>query len=379
MVMMLVKVPFATTSSFSRSLPLSIPYPEYPMNKISFGALLIALSTFFLCSCNLPKTSEKAGKRPKGPVIVEGLIAQLADLNEVITIPGTLKPFEETVLRPEVSGRVVKCDIAEGKAVKKGTLLVKLSDADLQAELGKVEAQLKIAQVAEHRASELLKISGISQAEYDAVALNVNSISADIQILKVQIGKTEILAPFDGVVGLRNISVGAEVSSSTNLLTMRSIHQFKLDFSVPEKYSTYIKTGLPVTFNIQGKEKPFNASVMATEQGIEAATRTLKVRALCNASSTDFIPGTFVSVTLTLGENRRAILIPTQAIVPQENNKKVIVARHGKATMVPVITGVRRSSAIEIISGLSVGDTVVTTGILFIKPNMPLTFAKVAK
>jgi len=337
-------------------------------------ALLISLY-----GCHSGNADKEAAVRSKAVSFIEGVIVTPTVLNQTLTVSGTLKAFEETVLMPEVSGRIVQLNMPEGKAVKQGTLLAKLFDGDWQAQLSKAQAQFQLAELTEKRQNELLKLNGISQSDYDQTLLQVNSIKADIEVLKAQIRKTEILAPFDGTVGLRNVSMGAEVTSSTALTTLRAVDRLKLDFYVPEKYSGQIKSGMPLTFTAEGNDRPFSATVLATEEGIEASSRTLKVRAVVKAGTSSLVPGAFVTVTLQLGENKNALMIPTQAIIPKERDKKVIVARQGKAVFVTVKTGVRQALAVEVLSGLSPGDTVVTTGLLFLKPGMDLSFAKVTK
>jgi membrane fusion protein (multidrug efflux system) len=334
---------------------------------------------FVLFSCRSKTTETISAKQKMSKIKVEGIIIEPSFLDEAITISGTLKPFEETVLMPEVSGRVVNINIQEGGFTKHGTLLVKLFDGDLQAQLKKTEAQLKIAEETLKRQSELIKVSGISQSDYDQTELQVNSIQADIEVLKVQIRKTEVRAPFDGTIGLRNISLGAQVTPSTALTTIRDISKLKLDFSVPEKYSKEIKPGTKVKFTIQGDERNYEATVMAIEQGIDVSTRNMKARAVVKSKSSALVPGAFTNVELRLKENNNALLVPTQSIIPQERIKKIIVADKGLAKFITVKTGIRTASKIEVLSGINAGDTVITTGILFLKPGAVLKFSKVKR
>jgi membrane fusion protein (multidrug efflux system) len=308
---------------------------------------------------------------------IEGFIVKPSVIDQTISISGTIKPMEETVLMPEVPGRVVLINLDEGKFVKHGTILIKLFDEDLQAQLHKAQAQLDLAEQTQMRQAELMKVNGISQLDYDQSVLQVHSIKADIEVLKVQIRKTEVHAPFDGVIGLRNISLGAEVTPTTSLATIRAVKQLKLDFSVPEKYSTQVRRGSKVQFTIQGDEKKHDAVVIATEEGIDPGTRNLKVRALVKMDTASFVPGTFANVELRLNENKNALMVPTQAIIPRERDKQLIVARDGRAQFIKVKTRIRQESMIEVTEGIQPGDTVVTTGILFIKPGEGLKFAKV--
>lgn len=320
-----------------------------------------------------------AGPPTSSSMVVEGIIVKPTLLNQIIYVSGTLKPFEETTLMPEVPGRVVRINLPEGQSVKAHTLLVKLFDGDLQAQLRKSETQLKIAESTRERQAELLKVNGISQSDYDQTDLQVISIKNDIELTKVSIQKTEVLAPYDGEIGLRNISIGAQVTTSTALATIREVDKLKLDFSVPEKYSNIIIQGGKLKFMVQGDEVKYDAIVMASEQSIDASTRNLKVRAVVNKNSASLIPGAFANVELSLGERPEALMLPTQSIIPTEREKKVIVIKGGKATFVSVKTGVRESANIEVSEGVVPGDTVVTTGILFLKPGATVRFSKIIK
>jgi len=346
-------------------------------NKAAVLIQILAL-TYFLYSCHPDnKTNNSTTASAKTVSFIEGFIVRPTVLDQTISISGTLKPFEETTLMPEVAGRVVVINLQEGKFVKQGILLVKLFDDDLQAQLHKSQTQLDIAEQTQKRQSELIKINGISQLDYDQAVLLVHSIKADIEVINAQIRKTEVLAPFDGVIGLRNISIGAEVTPGIALATIRQINQLKLDFSVPEKYSKEVKPGTKIKFNVQGDDIKYDAVVIATEEGIDENTRNLKARALVNSNASSLVPGSFANVELRLKEIKNALMVPTQAIIPQEINKQLIVAFHGNAKFLTVKTGVRQDSIVEVLNGLKPGDTVVTTGIPFIRPKMFLKFAKV--
>jgi membrane fusion protein (multidrug efflux system) len=223
----------------------------------------------------------------------------------------------------------------------------------------------------------LLKVNGVSIEEHDQAVLQVHSVQADIGVTQAQLRKTEILAPFDGIIGLRNVSVGAVVSPSTPLATIREVTRLKLEFSFPGKYISDVKKGTRVKFAVQGSDQHFEAVVMATEEGIDAGTRNLSAKAMVSPGTGNLVPGMYANVELGLRENQHALMVPTQAIIPQEMNKNVIVCKGGKAKFVVVTTGVRQDANIEIVSGIEAGDTIVTTGILFIKPGSALKFAKV--
>ncbi|MGC1390659.1 MAG: efflux RND transporter periplasmic adaptor subunit [Bacteroidales bacterium] len=350
---------------------------EFKLKRSVFFLFVIIASSLIFNACKSGSSNNKTVNRQAAILRVEGVIVTPSVLDQTISISGTLKPFEETVLMPEVAGRVVDLNLSEGGFAKKGTLLVKLFDGDLQAQLKKSKAQLELEEQIEKRQSELMKVSGISQLDLDQTILQINSIKADIEVLVVQINKTEVRAPFDGTIGLRNVSIGAQVTSSTALATIRDVKHLKLDFSVAEKYGSTIKPGFKVKFTVQGSDIKYDATVMATEQGIEAETRNLNVRAVVANNNTSLIPGASAHVDLRLNENNNALMVPTEAVIPQARTKQVIVAKNGKASFVTITTGIRTSSSVQVLSGINSGDTVVTTGILFLKPGAALKFSKV--
>jgi len=342
--------------------------------------VMLALVAFFL-KLAFTKSDEKDKRGDKGKMEkkVDAIIVKPSLLINEISVSGSLLAFEEVELKNEVAGRVVKINLPEGKFVKKGTLLVKLFDDDLQSSLHKLTTQLAIQQKIYNRQSELLKVNGISQNDYDQTGLLLNSLKADIEVEKTLIRKTEVLAPFDGVIGLRNISIGAIVTPATLLSTIRTANKIKLDFSVPEKYSSVISTGMKVKFKMSNADKTYDATVIATEQGIDVGTRNLKVRALVNSSARELVSGAFANVTLRLSENHNALMIPTQTIIPEEEDKSVIVARNGKAHFISVQTGIRKASDVEITDGIQPGDTIITSGLLFLKEGGKLQYATIKK
>lgn len=335
--------------------------------------ILVGISWWLLSKGN-PEDMRK-GKRDMVRSVDAVVVHPEMMINE-LTVTGSLLANDEVELKNEVAGRIVHLNLPEGRTVSKGTVLVRLFNDDLLAGLKKFQAQLALQEQLANRQSELVKINGISQNEYEQTQLQVSNLKAEIEEQKAQIRKTEVLAPFDGIVGLRNVSVGAVVNSSTVLATLRS-SALKLDFFVPEKYAEVVKPGMKVSFSLSGGTQTFDAVVHATERGIENTTRSLKVRALLSKNTAGLNPGTFANVRLRIGENNQAILIPTEALIPMERHQQVVVSKNGKASFVQVVTGVRKESKVEIVSGLSRGDTVVISGLMFIKEGAPLQFSNV--
>ena len=310
------------------------------------------------------------GAAGKGAALkVDGYIVKTSTLNESIDVSGTLLPFDETDIHPEVSGRVTQLNISEGSYVNKGSVLARLFDGDLQAQLHKLQVQLQLAQKTEERQSQLLKIGGISQADYDLSALNVNSIRADMQVLQANISKTIIRVPFNGKIGFKNISIGAFITPATVITSIRAVSQLKIEFSIPEKYETKVATGKFITFSVEGSEKKYNAKVIATESIISADNRSLKVRGLVDHVDKYLTAGGFAKVTFNMGDNNKAMKIPSQAVIPGARDKKVVVYRNGTAQFQTIKTASRDSANVQITEGLAVGDTIITSGFLSLKPG----------
>ena len=337
------------------------------LRKIAAGMLL--LFTISSCGSETKKNIPQNTRPANAPLAAEAYIIKPLSLNANIMVAGTLLPFEETEIHPEVSGKVVQEAIKEGAFVKRGTLLVKLFDGDLQAQLNKLNVQMQIAEKTQQRQEELLKIGGISQQDYDLSLLNVSTIKADMQILRADINKTVIRAPFDGKIGFKNISNGAYITPATVITTIRQVNRLKLEFSVPEKYSNVVKVGNNIHFTTETSAKKYTARIMATESGITQENRSLKVLAVVDKVDDDITSGGFANVEFNLGNNENAVMVPTQAIIPQARDKKVIVYRNGIADFATVTTGIRDSAKVEIVEGLAIGDTVITTGLLAIKPG----------
>jgi len=348
------------------------------MQLVRIFIVFIICAGQFLFGCNSKKDPAGGGaKRNSGPIMAEGFIVGKSSVSEDVEVPGTLLPAEETQIRAEVSGRIIQLNLPEGTVVPKGFLLVKLFDQDLQAQMKKLKVQLEIAVKTVQRQKELLAINGISQQDYDLSSLSVDNLKADIQTIKISISKTEIRAPYEGQIGLRSVSLGAYLSPADIVTSLRDVKQLKLEFSVPEKYAKNIAKGYIVKFSVDGGKKEHQGVVLATEGNVEQNTRTLKIRAIVSEKDNELVPGVFAKVNLQLGQDTMALMIPTQSIIPQARNKQVIIFRKDTARFTVVETGIRDSSYIQVLRGLRAGDTVITTGLMAIRPNGKVKITKV--
>ena len=353
----------------------------YMMTKAIFkGATALFLCTIVLFACKSDKKEAPGAGgqgRNTGPLSVDIFIVNAKPLSNTIEVPGSLLPFEETEIRSEINGRVVGLNLQEGAFVTKGAVLVKLFDSDLQAQLRKLEVQLQIAQKTAERQKELLKINGISQQEYDLSELQVSNLKADIELVKVNIGKTEVKAPYNGRLGLKNISMGAYISPTNLLTTISQVNQLKLQFTVPEKYGSLIRKGQMVNFQLDGSRSTYKATIIATESAVEENTRSMAVRAVVTAGDQYLVPGAFAKVKMVLGNDANALMIPSQSVIPQGRKKQAILYKSGKAQFVEITTGVRDSANVQVISGINSSDTVITSGLMFLKPGAEVKIAKI--
>lgn len=354
------------------------------MNKQNhkYIAIFITLSLFAFAFANCGKkkkgnAANAAAKKPTPPPAkVDGYVVTASDLTDRVELTGSITAGETTEIRPEIPGRVVMLNIPEGKFVSKGTLLVKLYDGDLRAQLAKLEVQLKAAKVTEARQAELVKIEGITRQEYELSQLQVNTIKADIHIVRTNMIKTEIRAPYNGKLGLKNVSPGAYITPTDILTTLRKTDEMKLDFNVPEQYAHLIKTGQDVAFTDEGTGSRFSARVEAMESGINAVNRALLVRADVQNGDDRLLHGSFARINLDIQPGQQSLMVPSQAILPQARGKKVIVYRGGTAKFTDVTTGIRDSAYVEVIGGLRAGDTIVLTGLMSTKPESKITIGK---
>jgi len=301
---------------------------------------------------------------------VSGFLIMPESMDEFINSTGTLRPDEEVDLSFETSGKIVSINFTEGTRVKKGDLLAKINDKPLQAQLQKLEAQQKLIKEKEFRQRSLLSKDAISQESYDQIVTEMESNQADINLVKARISETELRAPFDGIIGLRYLSEGSFANTSTKIARLIKMSPIKLEFSIPERYADEIKIGFPVTFLVD--EKNYDAAVYAVDPKIELGTRSIVLRALYPNKNEELKPGRFTSVTLRLSHIENAIAIPTEALVPEMEGEMVYVYRKGKANGIKVSTGLRTESLIQITEGLSFGDTLITSGILQLRHNLPV-------
>jgi membrane fusion protein (multidrug efflux system) len=336
------------------------------------------LTAALLCATLLTSCGSKSGAPSVretgqgGPMSVNGVVVTPQPLDNLVRSSGTVLASESVDLVAEASGRTEKILFREGAHVTRGDLLVKINDDDLQAQLRKTELQIQLASDQEGRQQHLFEIDAISREQYDVSINQVNTLKADRDNLLAAIRKREIRAPFDGRIGLRFVSEGSYVTPSTRIASVQKVNPLKVDFAIPERYATLVALGDRIECSSQETQLTFSGKLYAVEPRVDPATGTVQLRALCDNSSEKIFPGAFVHIELRLKQIVNALMVPTQAIIPVLKGQTVLVRRNGVVASVPVKTGIRTPSSVQIVDGLSPGDTVITTGILQLRPGMPV-------
>jgi membrane fusion protein (multidrug efflux system) len=317
-------------------------------------------------------TQKKMAERKT--LTVSGYLIKPQKLSEYVKATGTLRPDEEVDMSFETSGKIISIKFTEGTRVQKGELLAKINDKPLQAQLQKLQAQKALSQAKEFRQRSLLDKDAISRESYDQIVTELQTLEADINLIQARISETELRAPFDGIIGLRFLSEGAYATPATKIAKLIKISPLKIEFSIPERYASEIKKGYPISFRIDGSNVDYQAMVYAVDPKIDIETRTIALRALYANDEEELKSGRYASITLQMSNIDNAIAIPNEALIPEMEGEKVFVTRNGKAVSRNVRTGLRTESQVQILSGLQIGDTLLVTGILQLRENLPIVF-----
>jgi RND family efflux transporter, MFP subunit len=328
--------------------------------------MAIAIAVPILFSCQQKK--QTLPQKEKAAIVVDVLVTGNEDVTSSLEVNGTVLSNEMVELRPETSGRLIYLNIPDGAKVKQGTVLARVNDAELQAQLEQQKSQLDLAQKTEKRLANLLKVNGVNQADYDAAVNQLATIQANIKVTTALIDKTVIKAPFNGELGIREVSPGAYVTPSTLIGTLQQTDKVKIDFTIPETYSDVVKKGDKIRIQTNEKGESFEAAISAIEPQINSTTRSVKARALL--SSGLLSPGAFVKVMID--QKRQGIRVPSNAIIPDALSSQLVVVHKNKAVFTSVETGTRDARFVEITKGLNQGDSVIISGMLFVRPNSPV-------
>jgi membrane fusion protein (multidrug efflux system) len=323
------------------------------------------------------------GKKPQqsptnaNPVIqAECFVVKDTSVNYQLETVGTIRANEQVEIVGEINRKITSIYLKEGAHVTKGQLLFKLDDADINARINKLEIEAKLAEANESREKVLLSKGGISQERFDVVSNLRQTLMAEIEVLQVDLAKTEIRAPFAGTIGLRNVSEGTLVNPSLVLANLVDISRVKIDFSIPERYARDLHVGSVISFHVDYLNQDVSAVVEAIEPAVDVRTRTLLVRAVAANGAGKLVAGTSARVSLTLQEFTKSLFIPTSALIPSIKGYGVFVVQNGLARSMTVKTGVRNRDFIQVLEGIKAGDTIVLTNLLRVKDKSPLKITK---
>ncbi|WP_295720746.1 efflux RND transporter periplasmic adaptor subunit [Mucilaginibacter sp.] len=321
----------------------------------------------------------KSGKKKNGPVSVNIMIVKDTAVNNIIDVTGSIDANEKVNLVSQTAGNITGIYFNEGSKVQKGQLLVKVYNQDLEASLAQNQYQVALAKQIEFRNKALLQKEAISQEEYDTSLTSLNTLKAAADVIKAQISRTEIRAPFSGTIGLRNVSPGSYLSPASPIAQLVNIDPAKLTFSVPERYISILGVGSKVRFNVESSRENFTGTVYAIEPSIDVNSRTITVRAKAPNPNGALTAGGFAKINLTLDQIPKTILLPTQAVIPDLKSSLVYVYQNGMAITRAVKTDLRTDTKIQVIDGLKPGDSVVISGLIQMRPKVPLKIIKVIK
>ena len=342
------------------------------MNKITKWSIVgvIVLGSGFLAYQHLmphenkemKEAPKEAGNRQNKALNVRAVVLSQQGLTDGIFVSGSLVPDEEVSLSFESSGKITDIFFKEGTHVEKGELLAKINDAPLQADLRKKQAQVKLMQDRLFRAKALLEKEAVSKEAFQEAEANLAALEAEIEGVEAQIEQTELRAPFSGIIGLRQVSVGAYATTTTEVATLTKTAPLKVEFNVPERYAGMLPEGTELTFTAEGDLTTRNAKVYASDSRVDPETRTFAIRAIYPNADGKLIPGRYVNVNLVTQRFENTLAVPSEAIVSEMGIDKVFVCKNGKAQPVEIAKGLRTDAMVQVLRGLVPGDTVITSG-----------------
>jgi membrane fusion protein (multidrug efflux system) len=333
---------------------------------------------YLLFSCGSDNKEIKSLGNGNMKATVEVVEIQPGDVIRKISIPGTILPNENVQLYSEVSGRIQTIYFQEGQKVGKGAVLLVVDTDILKAQRAKLKVESDFAQKDEARKKALLDAKGISLQEYENSALQLANLQSQIDLVDVQISKATLRAPFSGRIGLRRVSEGAFISSTTAITTIVQEDPIKIEFSVSQNYASIIKIGQTISFHPDKSNENYSANVYAYEPQIDVETRMLTIRAKAKNEG-KLMAGTFVSVNYDLGEEQNAFMIPSESIIPILKGQKIFVVRNGIVVEVPVEIGLRTAEKVQIIGKVKAGEKVLITGLLAVRAGVPVNVKIVKK
>ena len=308
------------------------------------------------------------GGRPAREIAVEGYIAEMHEAGKEFTTMATLEPMNSVSLTAATSGRLEKLYAKDGSKVSKGSLLAKIDDSELRAQLKQAESNQQLAQQKYDRAKGLYEKDGTTKADMESAEASLKSAQASVELIKAQIAKTEVRAPFAGTLGFVNVSVGAWLTTGTAVATLSEIKELKAKFALPQRYASTLKVGDPVHLHDEERNVEKTAKVKALDATMSQSSRTRQIMVVVDNSNGDLIAGSFAKVKVSMESGRvKRIPVPAEALTLDKDGAYVFVATGGKAKIKHVETGLRTPISVDVIAGLDEGDTVISSGLISLR------------
>ena len=380
----------STPAPTAAAVPLTPPDPETPASGGRgwlgwlIAAVLIAGLVFVKIKYFPSTTADdkkgggggKGGAAKGGPgkgggqaLAVQVYVVRATSLTDEVAATGSVLAEESVIIKSELSGKITNLNIKEGQAVSKGQLLFSINADEAQAGIRKQEYNIRLFRDQEKRQRTLLDKEYISAQEYETSNNQLLTAQADLQALRATLAKAYVRAPFAGVLGLSTATVGTYVSPGAEITTLSKVRPVKIDFAVPGRFAANVRVGDVVSVVDEANNKNYEAKVYAIDPQIDPVSRTQPVRARFANRNGELRPGAFVRVNLQLGETESALQIPTESVIPEASGYSVYTIKNNKMVPKKVKIGIRSDKVIQIISGLAVGDSVLRTGILQVKPG----------
>ena len=348
------------------------------MSKTTQTILWLAVAAAALAALLVPRLGSApvdgvATVEPEEALEVETLVVEPRLLVERFSTVGTIRADEQVEIRVEVSGILEEVRFREGSRVGKGQLLARIDDDQFVAERDRAPHRVELAVLSEARQQDLLGQGLTSQEEYDLALGQLNVLRAELRLAEARLEKTQIRAPFRGVIGLRSVSPGAALTPQTRIATLQKIDPVKIEFSVPESRAGRVRQGETVRFRVKGSERQYEGEIYAVEPNVDRETRSLRARARCPNPDGQLLPGAFADVELAINEIEDALTVPSLAVIPELGSKKLFVVEDGRAVPRLVETGVRTETEVQITRGLEPRDHVIVSAIQQLHSGLPVT------
>ncbi|MBN8676207.1 MAG: efflux RND transporter periplasmic adaptor subunit [Chitinophagales bacterium] len=344
--------------------------------------IIAGVAMVITAACSSKAADSKQSETKQSPVPaglpVDAIVADETSLNETETVAGSVVPNRTVDVMSELSKKIAYVSFRDGSYVSQGQVLYKLDDADIQAKLRQLQAELNLARINEHRLNELLKTETVRQEEYDIALAKLQSLQAAQDILQVELSKTSIKAPFSGVIGISKVFAGTLVTPGMPLVSLQEQGILKIQFTISEKYLPLVKAGNKISFTTELSKEPLDATVVSTEAGVDMQSRNITVQAITTNTGGKLKAGMSAKVYFkTSADDTRGILIPTESLIPGENGYSVFLVKNNTAKITPVSITNRNEKEALISSGISNGDTVMISNMLRAADGVPVTVVSV--